>query len=72
MLSVEANLEEARQSGDATYSVSRHVDMMIALLAEARLLARVRSRRCPGIARCTGGFDVYMKASGDSAFFFAT
>jgi hypothetical protein len=40
LLSVEATLEEARQSGDASYNVSRHVDVMIALIAETRLLAR--------------------------------
>ena len=39
LMSVEATLEEARQSGDASYNVSRHVDVLIALIAEARLLA---------------------------------
>lgn len=40
LLTVEATLESARMAGDATYNVSRHVEVMIALLAEARLLAK--------------------------------
>ena len=40
LLSVEADLESARRSGDASYSVLRHVEVMIALMAEARLMAR--------------------------------
>ncbi len=40
LLSVEATLEDARRSGDASYNVSRHVEVMIALLAEVRLLVR--------------------------------
>ena len=40
LLEQEQGLEETRKSGDATYSVIRHVEVMIALLAEARLLAR--------------------------------
>ena len=40
LLTVEANLEDSRQKGDASYSVSRHVEVLIALIAEARLLAR--------------------------------
>ena len=35
----EARLEETRQAGDLSYSVSRHVEILIALMAEARLLA---------------------------------
>lgn len=44
LLTVEATLESARQAGDATYNVSRHVEVMIALLAEARLLAQPKLR----------------------------
>ena len=44
LLTVEATLESARQAGDAAYSVSRHVEVMIALLAEARLLAQPKLR----------------------------
>jgi len=40
LLTVEETLETARRSGDASYSVSRHVEVLIALLAEARLLAK--------------------------------
>jgi hypothetical protein len=40
LLSVEANLEQARRNRETDYSVSRHVEVMIALLAEARLLAQ--------------------------------
>ncbi len=42
LLSVEETLETARVSGDASYNVSRHVEVLIALLAEARLLAKPR------------------------------
>lgn len=38
LMSEENRLEETRQSGDATYSVSRHIDVLIALMAEARLM----------------------------------
>ena len=38
LLASEAALEETRRSGEATYSVTRHVDILIALIAEARLL----------------------------------
>ena len=36
----EAGLEETRRAGVATYSVVRHVDVLIALMGEARLLPR--------------------------------
>jgi hypothetical protein len=38
LMAVEERLEATRQSGDAAYSVARHIDVLIALLAEARLL----------------------------------
>lgn len=38
LIAKEAVLEETRQSGDVSYSVTRHVDVLIALMAEARLL----------------------------------
>lgn len=38
LMSEEAALEENRTSGDASYSVARHVDILIALMAEAKLL----------------------------------
>ena len=41
LLTTEAELEDARQSGDARYSVARHVEVLIALLGEARLAGRL-------------------------------
>ncbi|MCO6382176.1 MAG: hypothetical protein JXQ91_02640 [Vannielia sp.] len=38
LIETEAEMEEGRQHGLSTYSVIRHVEVMIALLAEARLL----------------------------------
>ncbi|MFN3577134.1 MAG: DUF6477 family protein [Tabrizicola sp.] len=38
LMSVEARLEATRQAGDAAYSVARHIEVLIALLAEARFL----------------------------------
>ena len=40
LMSVEAALEETRLAGDMAYSVTRHIEVLIALLAEARLLRR--------------------------------
>ena len=40
LISVEAKLEETRVAGDAGYSVARHIEVLIALLAEAQLLRR--------------------------------
>ncbi len=40
LLSVEEALQSARRRGDATYNPARHVEVMIALLAEARALAQ--------------------------------
>ena len=40
LIEKEAQLEATRKQGDATYSVARHVDVLIALMAEARLLPR--------------------------------
>ena len=34
----EERAEETRRAGDAGYSIARHVDLLIALMAEARLL----------------------------------
>lgn len=38
LMEIEATLEEQRQAADAGYDLIRHVDMLIALVAEARLL----------------------------------
>ena len=39
LLSEEEALEQTRQTGDAAYSLSRHIEVLIALMAETRLLA---------------------------------
>lgn len=36
----EKRLEETRRAGDLGYSLSRHIEVLIALMAEARLLPR--------------------------------
>lgn len=38
LLTEEDRLEETRQRGDAGYSVTRHIEVLIALLAESRLV----------------------------------
>ena len=38
LMSEENRLEETRRSGDATYSVARHIEVLVALMAEARLM----------------------------------
>jgi hypothetical protein len=40
LIAEEERLETIRSSGDFAYSLSRHVDVLIALMAEARLLSR--------------------------------
>lgn len=40
LMSVEEALEANRVAGDAGYSAARHIDVLIALLAEAQLLRR--------------------------------
>ncbi len=40
LLAAEASLEARRKAGDATYSVPRHVEVLIALMSEVRLLPR--------------------------------
>jgi hypothetical protein len=40
LFSAEEQLEETRRAGDAAYSVSRHIELLIAMIAEARLLPR--------------------------------
>lgn len=43
LLVEEERLEATRQAGEASYSISRHVDVLIALMGEARLLPRPAS-----------------------------
>ena len=40
LFETEARLEEIRQAGDAAYSVSDHIEVLVALIAESRLLRR--------------------------------
>ena len=42
LLDEEHRLEETRRTGDATYSLCRHVEVMIALMSEVRLLPRTQ------------------------------
>lgn len=39
LLAHEQELEITRKNGDAGYSIARHVDLLIALMAEVRLIA---------------------------------
>ena len=38
LMNEESLQEDKRKSGDATYSIARHVSILIALMAEARLM----------------------------------
>ena len=38
LMEEEAQLEEVRKSGEAAYSLARHIEILIAILAEARLV----------------------------------
>ncbi len=40
LIALEGELETIRKEGNSTYSISRHVEVLAALIAEARLLAR--------------------------------
>ncbi|MCC6941752.1 MAG: hypothetical protein IT551_09130 [Novosphingobium sp.] len=40
LLAEEQDLEETRRKGDASYSLVRHIDILIAMMAEVRLLPR--------------------------------
>lgn len=40
LLAEEEILDHARRDGEATYSAARHVEILIAVMAEARLLPR--------------------------------
>lgn len=42
LISEEERLEGTRCAGDAGYSVVRHIEILIAMMAEARLLPRAR------------------------------
>lgn len=40
LMATETQIEENRVAGDANYSITRHVEVLTALMAEARLLPR--------------------------------
>lgn len=40
----EERIEETRRNGDAGYSVSRHIELLVAMMAEASLLPRGDAR----------------------------
>ncbi len=40
LMDEEARLEDIRGTGDATYSLVRHIEVLIAVMAEARLIPR--------------------------------
>lgn len=44
LIEEEAQIDAIRRAGDASYSVARHVDVLIALMAEAALLPRKPAR----------------------------
>ncbi|MEM8570124.1 MAG: DUF6477 family protein [Pseudomonadota bacterium] len=50
LLAEESRLEGVRNSGDANYSIQRHVALLTALIAEARLLPSFRPARELAIA----------------------
>lgn len=41
LLEEEAEMEQTRTAGDARYSIARHIEVLIALMAESRLLPRI-------------------------------
>lgn len=43
LVGIEAELEQQRKGGDAVYSLTRHVDVLIAIVAEARALRAAQS-----------------------------
>lgn len=40
LIRVEDQMEETRRAGDASYSIARHIEVLIALMAEARVVLR--------------------------------
>lgn len=43
LLQIEAELEETRKTGTGAYNVTRHVEVLTAVIAEARLLQKLRA-----------------------------
>lgn len=40
LIAAEAEIEQCRQDGSATYSFTRHIELLIAMIGEAQLLPR--------------------------------
>lgn len=38
LIATEARIEETRQAGDAAYSIAEHIEVLVAMVAESRLL----------------------------------
>ena len=47
LMDLEAALEEQRAQSDASYSLIRHLDVLIAMVAEARILRHVQATAQP-------------------------
>lgn len=47
LMDIEAALEEQRTQSDASYSLIRHLDVLIAMVAEARILRRAQASAHP-------------------------
>ncbi|GAA3877223.1 DUF6477 family protein [Celeribacter arenosi] len=41
LIEEEARIDAVRRTGDASYNVTRHVELLIALMGEARLLTKI-------------------------------
>lgn len=50
LMEVEAEMDAQRRARDAAYSPARHVDVMIAVMGEARLLRASLTEECHGFA----------------------
>ncbi|MEQ9693343.1 DUF6477 family protein [Shimia sp. SDUM112013] len=47
LLEIEAGLDDQRRAGAADYNLIRHVDVLIAMVGEARILRATRRDRLP-------------------------
>jgi hypothetical protein len=48
LLQTEEMMEATRRTGDATYSIARHIEVLTAMMAEARLLPHRTQAVCAG------------------------
>lgn len=84
LIDIEKGLDDLRRDGDAGYSLVRHLDVLIALIGEARLLQAHQPAGEPAPASDRPGREMratdamvrgpsgHMNASGIEAFFSAT